>query len=30
MYDLTLSKEDELKFSQYINVINESLFLQAL
>ncbi len=29
MYDLTSSKEDELKFSQYISVIDESLLLQA-
>ncbi len=29
MYDLMSSKEDELKFSQYISVINESLLLQT-
>ena len=28
-YDLTSSKEDELKLSQYISVINESLLLQT-
>ncbi len=30
IYDLTSSKEDEFKLSQYISVINESLLLQAL
>ena len=29
MYDLTSSKEDELKLSQYISVINKSLLLQT-
>ncbi len=29
MYDLTSSKEDEFKLSQYISMINESLLLQA-
>ncbi len=29
MYDLTSSKEDELKLSQYISVIDESLLLQS-
>ncbi len=29
MHDLTLSKEDELKFSQYISVIDESLLLRS-
>ena len=29
MYDLTSSKEDEFKFSQYISVIDKSLLLQA-
>ncbi len=30
MYDLTSSKEDELKLFQYISVIDESLLLRAL
>jgi len=30
MNDLTSSKEDELKLSQYISVIDESLLLRAL
>ncbi len=30
IYDLTSSKEDEFKSSQYISVINESLLLRAL